>query len=59
MALQQGDGDVPGIERLAKVLDQLWWDFGLGLAQADALQQRLRGRSEQTPDTAESKAHTA
>lgn len=43
VGLQQGDGDVPGAEGLAQVLDELAGQLGLGLAQGDAFQQRLPG----------------
>ncbi len=41
VALQQRHRDVPGVEGLAQVLDELGGHLGLGLAQADALQHRL------------------
>jgi hypothetical protein len=42
MGLQKRDGDVPVVEGLAQELDELAEDFGLGLAEADALQQSLQ-----------------
>ena len=41
VALQQGNRGVPRAEGLSQELDQLAGQLGLGLAQADALQQRL------------------
>ena len=44
VGLKQGDGNVPGTEGLAQVLDQLRGQLGLGLAQRYALQQCLQSR---------------
>ena len=49
MGLQQRDGDVPRVVRLAQEADELAGDLGLRLAQADALQQRLQARYARSP----------
>lgn len=44
MGLQQRDGNVPGIVSLAQEFYELRGQLGLGLAEADALQQSLQAQ---------------